>query len=94
MASLVIKFADLASEPVGSGNAVDAEVLVSYTREVPLTDGTVLQAVPMRKQLGPGGTAIFEVTPSDDPTVVEAHRDFGLRVEWLLTHRAGRGRQT
>ena len=94
MANLVIKFADLAAEPIGTGRDVTAEVLVSYTREVPLTDGTVLQAVPMRKQLGPGGTAIFEVTPADDPTVQADFRGFGLRVEWLLTHRAGRGRQT
>lgn len=94
MASLVIKFADLASEPIGSGQDVSAEVLVSYTREVPLTDGTVLQAVPTRKLLGAGGTATFEVTPSDDPTVQADFRGFGLRIEWLLTHRAGRGRQT
>ena len=92
MADLVIKFADLASEPIGTGRDVTAEVLVTYTREVPLTDGTVLQPVPMRKQLGPGGTAIFSVTPSDSTSVIEDFRGFGLRVEWLMTHRGERAR--
>lgn len=93
MASLVIKMADLTGAAIGSGQPATAEVLVGYTWDVSLADGTILSSAPVRKTLGSGGTVSFNVTPSDDPTVHPDWQGFGVHVEWRITYRGNRGRQ-
>lgn len=93
MASLVIKMADLTGTAIGSGQPATAEVLVGYTWDVSLADGTILSSAPVRKTLGSGGTVSFDVTPSDDSTVHPDWQGFGVRVEWRITYRGNRGRQ-
>lgn len=93
MASLVIKMADLTGAAIGSGQPATAEVLVGYTWDVSLADGTILSSAPVRKTLGSGGTVSFDVTPSDDSTVHPDWQGFGVRVEWRITYRGNRGRQ-
>ena len=56
-------------------------------RDVHLTDGTIVAAVPRvaDPDVGPPEAFDFEVIPSDDPDVREADRGFLTEISWTVT---------
>ena len=79
--TLTIKLGDVEGSTSGllSGRA-DVEVRVAYSREVILTDGTILPRVQVLRGLSNTGTIEVQVYPSDDPLVRSEYRGFAIDV--------------
>ena len=79
--TLQIRLADLEGTAQGLlASRADVEVRVSYTREVILTDGTVIPRAQVMRGLSSTGVVEVQVYPSDDSAVRSEYRGFAVDV--------------
>lgn len=79
--TLTIKLADIEGTTAGLLAArADVEVRVAYSREVILTDGTVVPRSQVVRSLSSSGTVSVQVYPSDDTLVRPEYRGFAIDV--------------
>lgn len=79
--TLTIKLADIEGNVTGLLAArADVEVRVAYSREVILTDGTVIPRSQIARNVSSSGSVSVQVYPSDDPLVKSEYRGFAIDV--------------
>lgn len=79
--TLQIKLADLEGAAQGLlASRADVEVRVAYTRQVILTDGTVIPPAQVVRGLSSTGIVQVQVYPSDDTSVRPEYRGFAIDV--------------